>query len=82
MDATSESSRLLGQLVRDRRRGNRLSQRQLGELAGVGVRFLSELERGKTTLRADSVNRVLLVFGLMLGAVEIPREESSTGELP
>jgi y4mF family transcriptional regulator len=60
-------------MVRQRRLANRLSQRQLAELAGVGLRLVSELERGKPTLRMDAANRVLTVFGLMLGPVEAPR---------
>ena len=65
----------IGKLVRERRRANRLTQRGLGELAGVGLRLVSELERGKPTLRMDAVNRVLAVFGLTLGPVQAPRTE-------
>ena len=67
----------LGQFVRDRRLANRLKQRDLAELAGVGVRLVSELERDKPTLRMDAVNRVLAVFGKRLGAVDLPREDAS-----
>ena len=35
-------------------------------LAGVGVRFLSELERGKPTLQLGLAIRVLQLFGLEL----------------
>ncbi|HAV32925.1 MAG TPA: transcriptional regulator [Planctomycetaceae bacterium] len=45
------------------RRANNLTQRELSELAKVGLRLVSELERGKPTLRTDAVNRVLAVFG-------------------
>jgi len=69
------SSRAIGELIRQRRLANRLTQRQLGELAGVGLRFVSELERGKPTLRMDTTNRVLAVFGMMLGPVKTPRDE-------
>ena len=74
-DVTAASSRKIGELVRQRRLANHLTQRQLGELAGVGLRFVSELERGKPTLRMDAANRVLAVFGMMLGPVEAPRGE-------
>jgi y4mF family transcriptional regulator len=74
-DAAAVSSRKIGETVRQRRLANRLTQRQLGELAGVGLRLVSELERGKPTLRMDAANRVLAVFGLMLGPVEAPRVE-------
>ena len=69
------SAPAIGQVVRRRRSANELTQRQLSELAGVGLRFVSELERGKPTLRMDAVNRVLAVFGLMLGLTEVPRND-------
>lgn len=51
-----------------------MTQRELAELAGVGTRLISELERGKRTLRMDVVNQVLAVFGKRLGVVD-RREE-------
>lgn len=75
-EIAATSSRKIGELVRQRRLANHLTQRHLGELAGVGVRLISELERGKVTLRMDAANRVLAVFGLMLGPVESPRVRS------
>ncbi|MFZ5828437.1 MAG: helix-turn-helix domain-containing protein [Planctomycetota bacterium] len=74
-DVAAASSRKIGALVRQRRQANHLTQRQLGEQAGVGLRLVSELERGKVTLRMDAANRVLAVFGMMLGPVEAPRSE-------
>jgi y4mF family transcriptional regulator len=76
----ARSAAEIGNLVRQRRQANHLTQRELSELAGVGLRLVSELERGKTTLRMDAVNRVLTVFGLMLGAVPSPRMTGDTGE--
>lgn len=74
-----ESPKIIGRFVRERRRANNLTQLELGELAGVGTRLISELERGKPTLRMDAVNRVLRVFGRMLGHVEAPRDEDGDG---
>jgi y4mF family transcriptional regulator len=71
----TESPLAVARFVRARRLANGFSQRELGELAGVGTRLVSELERGKPTIRMDAVNRVLAVFGQMLGPVEAPREE-------
>jgi len=65
----------LGELVRARRRANGMSQRELAELAGVGVRFISELERGKPTVRVDVTNAVLAVFGKRLGVVDLERDD-------
>ncbi len=50
-----------------------MSQQDLAELAGVGIRFVSELERGKASVRLGSVNAVLAVFGKQLGLVPIMR---------
>lgn len=69
---------LIGTFVRERRRANGLTQRQLAELAGVGIRFVSELERDKPTLRLDAVNAVLAVLGKRLGVVDLPRDEEPT----
>ena len=67
------TSTSIGQYVRNRRKAASLTQRALGELAGVGPRFVSELERDKPTVRVDAVNRVLAVFGKQLGLVDAPR---------
>lgn len=69
------SPKAIGSFVRARRQASNLTQQELGELAGVGTRFISELERGKPTLRMDAVNRVLQVFGQMLGHIDFPRDE-------
>ena len=60
----------IGQFIRDRRKANGLTQQELGELVEVGTRFVSELERGKPTVRVDAVNRVLAAFGKKLGIVD------------
>ena len=67
----------IGAFVRTRRRASKLSQRELGELAGVGTRFVSELERCKTSVRLNAVNKVLVVFGKALGVVDAPRKDQS-----
>jgi len=72
-----ESPKSIGIFVRERRLASGLTQQELGELAGVGTRLISELERGKATLRMDAVNRVLRVFGRMLGHIEAPRDEDA-----
>lgn len=42
---------------------HRMTQEQLAEKAGVGLRFIRDLEQGKETLRMDKVNQVLALFG-------------------
>lgn len=63
----------LSEFVRAKRKHYRLTQINLAERAGVGLRFVRELEAGKPTLRMDKVNAVLDLFGAELGPVAIPR---------
>ncbi len=63
------------QYVKDMRAKYNLTQEELAEKAGVGLRFVRELEQGKTTLRLDKVNLVLELFGTACGPVPIVREE-------
>lgn len=52
----------------------KLTQPELAQKAGVGLRFVRELEQGKQTLRLDKVNQVLQLFGFEVGAVPKPRD--------
>ncbi len=56
--------------VRLNRKSLQLTQPEFAALAGVGLRFIRELERGKETLRLDKVNKVLQVFGFEVGPVK------------
>jgi HTH-type transcriptional regulator / antitoxin HipB len=56
----------IGEAVRSARQAQGLTQRELADVAGVGVRFLSELERGKPTAEVGLVLRVLADVGLGL----------------
>lgn len=59
----------LSEFVKDKRKAVKLTQPELAEKAGVGLRFIRELEQGKQTLRLDKVNQVLQLFGCVVGAV-------------
>jgi len=65
----------LSDFVKDRKKKTRLTQYQLADKAGVGLRFVRDLEQGKTTLRMDKVNQVLKLFGQELGPQPINREK-------
>jgi HTH-type transcriptional regulator / antitoxin HipB len=56
----------LGALVRQRRKEAGLTLKDAAGMAGVGIRFLSELERGKPTLQLGLAIEVLQLFGLEL----------------
>ncbi len=66
----------LSNFVKEKRSAVKLTQPDLSEKAGVGLRFIRDLEQGKTTLRLDKVNQVLQLFGYEVGAVpKIKSEE-------
>lgn len=63
----------LSEFIKQKRIAVRLTQPELAEKAGVGLRFVRELEQGKETVRLDKVNQVLALFGYEMGPVEQPR---------
>ncbi len=52
--------------VKDNRNRLNMTQEELADKAGVGLRFIRDLEQGKSTLRTDKVNQVLALFGYAL----------------
>ena len=60
------SPKQIGQLVRGTRRAQGLRQDQLAAAAGVGVRFLVEVERGKPTAQLGKVLAVIEALGCTL----------------
>ncbi|MDV0444571.1 hypothetical protein MmiAt1_00990 [Methanimicrococcus sp. At1] len=65
----------LSAYLKEERRKTGLTQVELAKKAGVGLRFVREMEQGKKTLRMDKVNQVLVLFGSQLGVVPMNREE-------
>lgn len=65
----------ISDIVRKKRRSSGLTQAELASKAGVGLRFIRDLEQGKSSLRTDTVNKVLFLFGKCLGAMDLPKEE-------
>lgn len=61
--------------LKDKRKRSNLTQQQLAEKAGVGLRFIRDLEQGKSTLRMDKVNQVLKLFGQELHPRPINRDK-------
>jgi y4mF family transcriptional regulator len=59
----------LADFVKEKRKLVKLTQPELAEKAGVGLRFIRELEQGKESLRLDKVNQILQLFGHEVGAV-------------
>ncbi|MFZ4785161.1 MAG: helix-turn-helix transcriptional regulator [Flavobacteriales bacterium] len=59
----------ISDFLKSKRKQLRLTQPELAEKAGVGLRFVRELERGKKSVRLDKVNQVLELFGAEMGVV-------------
>ena len=64
---------MISEFVKQRRKALQLTQPELAEKAGVGLRFVRELEAGKETLRIDKVNQVLKLFGHQLAPLPTPK---------
>ncbi len=64
----------LGKKVKELRKKYNLTQIELSRRAGVGIRFIRELEGGKPTVRMDKVNRVINFFGYHIEAVKDDRQ--------
>jgi y4mF family transcriptional regulator len=65
----------LGEFVKAKRNAVKLTQPELAEKAGVGLRFVRELEQGKESVRLDKVNQVLKLFGSQVGPVALTSNE-------
>lgn len=59
----------IADFIKEKRKSVKLTQPELAEKAGVGLRFIRELEQGKQSLRLDKVNQVLQLFGYEVGPV-------------
>lgn len=55
---------ILAQAIRNERKLNKLTQTELAQLSKTGINFISQLERGKETLRLSSLLSVMKVLGL------------------
>ncbi|MFA6174679.1 MAG: helix-turn-helix transcriptional regulator [Kiritimatiellales bacterium] len=64
----------LVQFVKGKRKELRLTQHDLADRAGVGLRFIRDLEQGKESLRLDKVNQVLALFGRRMEPVPFQLE--------
>jgi len=56
--------------IKEKRKQLKLTQPELAEKTGVGIRFVRELEQGKQSVRLDKVNQLLDLFGSELGVIQ------------
>ena len=65
----------LSKYVKAMRKQYNLTQVELSEKSGVGLRLVRELEQGKQTLRLDKVNQILNLFGCEEGVVPLSKTD-------
>jgi y4mF family transcriptional regulator len=68
------------QFIKQRRKRLGLTQREMAARAGVGLRFVRDLEQGKPTIRLDKINQVLGLFGHKMGPMPLTEEERHVPE--
>ena len=59
------------EFIKNKRKELSLTQEGLAKRAGVGLRFIRDLEQGKEALKTDTLNKVLKLFGKTLGPVDL-----------
>ena len=60
----------LGKFLKQKRKELGVTQVELAFRAGVGVRFIRDVEQGKSSLRLDKLNQVLELFGYEMKPVK------------
>ena len=68
----------IGEYIKTERKKAGLTQEEFALRAGLGLRFVRELEQGKETVRLDKVNQALSMFGMV--AVPGPMEREVSDE--
>lgn len=53
----------IGNYIKEERKKAGLTQEEFAMRAGLGLRFIRELEQGKETVSLDKVNQTLAMFG-------------------
>lgn len=61
--------------MKAKRKEYQLTQVELAEKAGVGLRLVREIEQGSLSLQMSKVNQVLSLFGAELGPVPSKKED-------
>ena len=64
----------IAEFIKRKRKNANLTQEELAKRAGVGLRFVRELENNKSTLRLDKVEQILRLFGHTVGPVPMKRK--------
>ena len=67
--------KVISEFIKQNRKALGLTQEEFAMRAGLGLRFVRELEQGKKTLRLDKVNQALVVFGAQVSVGRLNSDE-------
>ena len=68
---------VIARFIKEQRKRNKLTQEEFALRAGLGLRFVRELEQGKPTVRLDKVNQALAMFGSQAVPGPIEKKDES-----
>lgn len=63
-------------VVKQERKRTGMTQEELALTAGVGLRFVRDIEQGKSSLRLDKVDQVLRLFGYKIGPIRMENPDA------
>jgi y4mF family transcriptional regulator len=66
--------------LKQKRKELTMTQEVLAQKAGVGLRFIRDVEQGKKTIRMDRLNMVLALFGYCAGPVRCERDSNDSAK--
>ncbi len=72
--SNNNSQNLISIYIKSARKSAGLTQKELALKSGVGLRFIRDVEQGKTSFRVDTLNKVLRLFGKILGPIDLEVE--------
>ena len=64
--------------LKQKRKETSLTQEEIAYKAGVGLRFIRDIEQGKKSIRMDKLNEVLSLFGYEAGPIKVEAADDNT----
>ncbi|NLW30031.1 MAG: helix-turn-helix transcriptional regulator [Fibrobacter sp.] len=64
--------------LKQKRKETSLTQEEIAYKAGVGLRFIRDIEQGKKSIRMDKLNEVLSLFGYEAGPIKVKDADGNT----
>ena len=69
--------KILAKEIRKHRKAAKLTQQQLAEMAGVGKTVVFDIEKGKKTIKLDTLRKVLKVLNIKVQLIS-PLQNNQT----